>query len=74
MHNRTGIDTILIVVRTDDDHLNHPHAFVTSNKVVEFFQGAYGVDVSQIGLQLESYCLSGVEGTSGRSLMLISQR
>lgn len=54
----------MIVVRADDNQLNHPHAFVTSQKVVDFFQGAYGIDVSQLGSQLESYCLSGVEGMS----------
>lgn len=62
MHNRTGAEALLIVVRTDDDHLNHPHAFATSQKVIDFFQGAYGLDIAQIRQQLESYCLSGVEG------------
>lgn len=62
LHARTGTVALLIAVRSSTDHYNVPHMSYTSKRVPEFFELSLKMQVADVGMRLEAYCLSGVKG------------
>ncbi|EMD37934.1 hypothetical protein CERSUDRAFT_94917 [Gelatoporia subvermispora B] len=62
LHERTGVEAVLMVVRTSPDHYNRPFAFVTSQRAESFFSYTLNTQAIDVALHLESFCLSGVTG------------
>ncbi|KAK7435758.1 hypothetical protein VKT23_019455 [Stygiomarasmius scandens] len=62
LNARTGAETIIITVRSNSEHFNPPEAYVTSDRVADFFTMAFKQTPVQIASHLEGYCIAGIEG------------
>ncbi|THU88292.1 hypothetical protein K435DRAFT_607629, partial [Dendrothele bispora CBS 962.96] len=64
LNSRTGVESMLVVVRSNSEHFNPPEAWVTSERVGSFCELAFKQTPHAIALCLEGYCISGVEGVA----------
>lgn len=63
MCTRTGTEVLLISTRSDREHFTKPHTWASSRSVEDFFQLSYDEGPEEFAGRLESYKLSGIEGT-----------
>ncbi|KAI0683810.1 hypothetical protein C8T65DRAFT_594672, partial [Cerioporus squamosus] len=66
LYARTGTAAALVTVRTEQDHLQEPTTFATSDAINGFFNLAYNSSLDETAMRLESYHLSGVHGVLKR--------
>ncbi len=64
LHGRTDTDVLLIAVRSNLEHHNQPFVFYSSERVASFWETITKKTVEDLALQMEGFCISGVEGTS----------
>lgn len=62
LYNRTGLEILLIAVRSDEQSVTCPEVWTTSQRVEQFFQLTAGTSLMDFAGKLECYCLSGLEG------------
>ncbi|KAI0684180.1 hypothetical protein BC835DRAFT_1293734 [Cytidiella melzeri] len=62
LHNRTGLEMLLVAVRTDSQSVVCPQVWTTGDPVNEFFQLTNKISLSDFAGKFECYCLSGVQG------------
>ena len=62
LHARTGVEVVLIAVRSAKEHYNRPHVVTTSDRVSDFFEITMKENVFDVTVRLEAYMLSGVQG------------
>ncbi|GBE85875.1 hypothetical protein SCP_0803970 [Sparassis crispa] len=67
LHARTGTEILMIAVRSSNDHYNRPHVFFTSDRLSDFFTVVLRTQLADVAMQMESYCLSGIQGLVSRS-------
>lgn len=58
---RTDIEITLFAARSKTSHYMKPLVISTSAVAADFFQAAYGEDVSDMAARFESYLLAGVK-------------
>ena len=64
LRNRTGTEVLLIAVRSDCDDYLAPFSFTTTERIDDFFKLILGNTITQFSGKLESFFLSGIEGMS----------
>ncbi len=62
LHHRTGIDLLLMGVRTDPQDVVCPQIWASSERVEEFVHLATKWTTSEFAFQMENYSLSGIQG------------
>ncbi|PCH39059.1 hypothetical protein WOLCODRAFT_44685, partial [Wolfiporia cocos MD-104 SS10] len=73
LHQRMGIECVLIATRENLDMYNQPFQYVTSNRVKEFFENTLKLLVANIGLRMEAYLISGVQGAVDSHVQGVSE-
>jgi hypothetical protein len=71
LHNRTGVEALLVLSRSDRSQFTRPHTWSTSQSVEDFFQLSYEETPDDFAGRLESYKLAGVEGMQNQSISII---
>ncbi|KAG1766623.1 hypothetical protein EV702DRAFT_1204089 [Suillus placidus] len=61
LNARTGMEIIVLAVRSDVDHFNQPHVFHTE-RARDFFTACLKSSVHDIAFRLEGFCVVGVKG------------
>ncbi|KAG0697179.1 hypothetical protein DFH29DRAFT_1003968 [Suillus ampliporus] len=61
LNARTGIEIIVLAVRSDVDHFNQLHVFHTE-RARDFFTACLKSSVHDIAFRLEGFCVAGVKG------------
>ncbi|KAG2128014.1 hypothetical protein DEU56DRAFT_915618 [Suillus clintonianus] len=61
LNARTGMEIIVLAVRSDVDHFNQPHVFHTK-RARDFFTACLKSSVHDIAFRLEGFCVVGVKG------------
>ncbi|KAG6892214.1 hypothetical protein C0992_001438, partial [Termitomyces sp. T32_za158] len=61
LHTRTGIEVLLIAVRSNKEHFNRPHIFTTSERVETFVEMTLQENIYDISMRMEAFMLSGVQ-------------
>ncbi|KAK7464096.1 hypothetical protein VKT23_006257 [Stygiomarasmius scandens] len=64
LNARTGVEAVILCVRSNTDHFNPPEAWVTSDHISTFFNSAFKTTPIDIANRLEGYCISGIEGVA----------
>ncbi|PCH39056.1 hypothetical protein WOLCODRAFT_21329 [Wolfiporia cocos MD-104 SS10] len=59
---RTGIECAIIGTRGDLDTYNSPYYYATSKRVADFFEATFKTNLADIGLRMEAYLISGIQG------------
>ncbi|OBZ77052.1 hypothetical protein A0H81_02985 [Grifola frondosa] len=62
LSERSGIEIVLLAARSNHEQFNQPFAFVSSQRVSDFFNLLFKTPVLDVVIRLEAYCISGVEG------------
>ncbi|RDB30730.1 hypothetical protein Hypma_005885 [Hypsizygus marmoreus] len=62
LHARTGVEILMIAVRSKKEHFNRPHVVTTSDRISDFIELTAKENVFDLAVRLEAYMLSGVEG------------
>ncbi|KAK7435153.1 hypothetical protein VKT23_019845 [Stygiomarasmius scandens] len=62
LNARTGVESVVISVRSNLAHFLRPDIFVTSDRVPDYFNMAFKQPLVDIAQRLEGYIISGVEG------------
>jgi hypothetical protein len=70
LHNRTGIEFVLLAVRPESDQHLQPFA-TASTRVSDFFSLALQLPLPDMATRVEAYCLSGLEGEESFLLQVI---
>ncbi|KAI0699995.1 hypothetical protein BC835DRAFT_1266983 [Cytidiella melzeri] len=70
LHNRTGLEMLLVAVRTDSQSVVCPQVWTTGDPVNEFFQLTNKISLSDFAGKFECYCLSGVQGDVARPIKI----
>ncbi|KAI0684135.1 hypothetical protein BC835DRAFT_1249643, partial [Cytidiella melzeri] len=64
LHNRTGLEMLLLAVRADAQNISCPQVWTSGDVVDEFFQLTNKMSLSDYAVRFECYCLSGIQGTA----------
>ncbi|KAI0686722.1 hypothetical protein BC835DRAFT_1420230 [Cytidiella melzeri] len=64
LHNRTGLEMLLVAVRSDGQSVVCPQVWTTGDHVDEFFQLTNQMPITDFAGKLECYCLTGLQGTA----------
>ncbi|KAI0702857.1 hypothetical protein BC835DRAFT_1410887 [Cytidiella melzeri] len=64
LHNRTGLEILLVAVRSDSQSVVVPQVWTTGDRVDEFFQLTNNMSIADFAGKLECFCLSGMQGTA----------
>ncbi|KAI0683924.1 hypothetical protein BC835DRAFT_1209928, partial [Cytidiella melzeri] len=64
LHNRTGLEMLLLGVRSDAQAVSCPQVWTSGDVVDEFFQLTNKMSISDYAVKFECYCLSGIQGTA----------
>ncbi|GBE82646.1 hypothetical protein SCP_0410310 [Sparassis crispa] len=67
LHVRTGTEVLMVTIRSSNDHFNWLHVFFTSNCLSDFFAVVLNMQLTDIAMQMESYCLSSIQGLINNS-------
>ncbi|PCH35252.1 hypothetical protein WOLCODRAFT_155927 [Wolfiporia cocos MD-104 SS10] len=70
---RMGIECVLIATCKNLDMYNQPFQYVTSNRVKKFFENTLKLLVADIGLCMEAYLISGVQGAVDSHVQGVSE-
>ncbi|RDX47633.1 hypothetical protein OH76DRAFT_1325377, partial [Lentinus brumalis] len=65
---RTGMEMALVAVRSEQEHLQEPSTFTTSDKMDEYLNLSYNTGIDEIAMRYESYVLSGIDRARSRRL------
>ncbi|KAI9062660.1 hypothetical protein FKP32DRAFT_1723543, partial [Trametes sanguinea] len=57
---RTGMQVLLVAVRSATTDYNKPHVFYTDNRIPDFIQTAMGEPIQEVALRMEAYCIAGM--------------
>ncbi|THG93815.1 hypothetical protein EW026_g7524 [Hermanssonia centrifuga] len=68
LHERAGVEVLLVAVRGNVRHLNRPYTYWTSDRVVNFLKESVNTDPVELTSKLEGYCISGAK-VAGRNYM-----
>lgn len=63
LNARGGTEIMLIAVRSEVTDYLVPHTWTSSDRIEDFFQMSFGMDLGHFAGRLESYLLSGLSGT-----------
>ncbi|KAG6809416.1 hypothetical protein H0H92_000327 [Tricholoma furcatifolium] len=61
LHERTGVEIVMIAVRAKKEDYNQPHVLTTSDRVRNFFELTMKENPLDISVRMEAYMLSGVQ-------------
>ncbi|KAG6894846.1 hypothetical protein C0992_004329 [Termitomyces sp. T32_za158] len=61
LHARTGIEVLMLAVRSNKEHYNPPHILATSERVETFVELTMKENIFDISTRMEAYMLSGVQ-------------
>ncbi|KAI0346615.1 hypothetical protein BDW22DRAFT_1318831, partial [Trametopsis cervina] len=61
LHHRTGLEMMLVAVRSDGQSVTCPQVWTTGDRVDEFFQLTNRMSLSDFAGKLECFCLSGLQ-------------
>ncbi|KAG6875652.1 hypothetical protein C0992_002942 [Termitomyces sp. T32_za158] len=61
LHARTGIEVLMLAVRSNKEHYNTPHLLATSEQVKTFVELTLKENLFDITTRMEAYMLSGVQ-------------
>ncbi|KAI0688619.1 hypothetical protein BC835DRAFT_1418996 [Cytidiella melzeri] len=64
LHNRTGLEILLVAVRSDSQSVVVPQVWTTGDRVDEFFQLTNNMSIADFAGKLGCFCLSGMQGTA----------
>ncbi|KAL6307955.1 hypothetical protein BKA93DRAFT_717635, partial [Sparassis latifolia] len=67
LHVRTGTEVLMVTIRSSNDHFNWLHVFFMSNCLSDFFAVVLNMQLADIAMQMESYCLSSIQGLINNS-------
>ena len=62
LYQRTGIKCVIIGAHSNLNMYNQPYHYVTTQRVANFFEHTFKASVPDIGLRLEAFLISGVQG------------
>ncbi|KAG6875478.1 hypothetical protein C0993_009034, partial [Termitomyces sp. T159_Od127] len=61
LHARTGIEVLMVAVRSNKEHYSPPHILTTSERVETFVELTMKENIFDIGMRMEAYMLLGVQ-------------
>ncbi|KAG2126017.1 hypothetical protein DEU56DRAFT_743179 [Suillus clintonianus] len=60
LNARTGLEVVLLTSRSNIDHFNQPHIFVTE-RAADFFDACLGSSIADVAVRFEAFCIAGVQ-------------
>lgn len=60
---RTGVETLLIAVRTNSEFYNNPLIFYSNQHLADYLEMTTKTSVGNYVVRMEGFAISGVEGT-----------
>ncbi len=61
-HTRTGLDFLLVAVKSGALDFNQPYVFYTHSRIAYFIKIVFKITILEFAKKLEGFCISGIEG------------
>lgn len=71
LYTRTHTEVLVFAVRSNDDHFLEPCTFSTTARLQTFFQTLCGRTAEEFAKAMETYCLTGVDGSQSCNPILV---
>ena len=62
LQGRTGLQSILFVVRTSEDDIMKPQKYSTSRLIDDFIMQITGLEIDKLVNKMEAFCIRGIDG------------